>query len=265
MTPSLLQRITIAVAVGVTGLSSGPPALAVSIEGGGSFDDAPLVHAGTYHDTILPQETLFYAVALGEGQRLLVDADVDLSPGSKGERGNADALGGFGLTFYTPLRERLPAAYVGDPFRGGSDLQRDGDTRRGPRAVGAAAADRRKAAGTGEWIGPGLYTFTAAISAVYQDTGAVVEFPLRLRVTIEGRPVPPARIGPGPLGEPAAPASAAQAGGADRASSPPVDAPARVSIGVLLAAAAATFLAGALLAGIASVMTGRAARAGPLA
>ena len=58
-------------------------AVAAPVVGGSSFDDAPLLRAGTYNDTIVPQETLFYAVALGTGQRLRVDAEVDLSGGSR--------------------------------------------------------------------------------------------------------------------------------------------------------------------------------------
>jgi hypothetical protein len=237
------------------------PALAAPVDGGGSFDDAPLLRAGTYIDTILPQETLFYAVALGEGQRLRVDAEVDLSGGSKGERGDADALGGFGLTFYTPLRERLPADYVGPAFRGGSELQSDGDTRRGPRVVGPAVAERRKIAGSGGWIGPGRYTFTAAISAMYADPGAVVEFPLRLQITIQGPAVSVASIGPGPLGRAAAPASAPAGRRSPRARSSSPDDSAGVPDGIVLVAGVGAFLAGALLAGLAGRRSGPSSRA----
>jgi hypothetical protein len=231
-----------------------PTALAAAVSGGGSFDDAPLLRAGTFRDTILPQETLFYAVAVGEGQRLRVDADVDLSGGSKGERGDADALGGFGLTLYSPLRERLATRYVGAALRGGPDLQSDGDSRLGPRVLGAAAADRRKTAGTGDWIGPGIYAFTAAISAIYDDPGAAVEFPMRLRVTIDGPAVAADEIGAGPLGEVAA-ARPPFAGG--RATAPAgrgasASARNRIGDGVLLAVGLGALVAGALLAGLAA-------------
>lgn len=249
---SRLTLLTLAAAFGAACACGASPAVAAPVEGGGSFDDAPLLREGRYDDTILPQETLFYAVAVGEGQRLHVDAEVDLSPGSKGERGDADALGGFRLTFYTPLRERLAADYVGPTFRGGPDLQSDGDTRLGPRVVGPAAADRRELAGTGNWIGPGVYTFTAAISDIYQDTGAVVEFPLRLRITLKGPAVSAERTGAGPLGAAAAtPVTArpsARAAGAPTASR---DGGTRVADGVLLGAGLAALLAGAMLAALA--------------
>lgn len=249
---TVIRRGLIAALAGFCALGS-PPAGASVVEGGGSFDDAPLLGEGTYDDTILPQETLFYRVALGEGQRLLVDAGVDLSPGSKGERGDADALGGFGLMFYTPLRERLGTDYVGPPLRGGPDLQSDGDTRRLPRVISAARADRGKIAGTADWTGPGIYTFTAAISAIYGDPGAVVEFPLRLRIAIEGPSPPPGDVGPGPLGEPGGAASAAspRQTAAGRSHSSRASGGSGVSDLLLVAAGLAALLAGAVLGGIA--------------
>ena len=188
-------------------------AVAAPVVGGSSFDDAPLLHAGTYHDTIVPQETLFYAVALGTGQRLRVDAEVDLSGGSKTESGHAKAAGGFHLSFRTPLRERLSADYGGDVFRTVGDFARDGDSRIAPRVLSTAAADRRNIRDADAWRGPGVYTFTAAISDLDGDLGAFVEFPLKLRITIHG-PVPATPVGSGPLG--AVPAAGTADPGVDR-------------------------------------------------
>jgi hypothetical protein len=223
-------------------------AVAAPVNGGGSFDDAPLLHAGTYHDTILPQETLFYAVALGTGQRLRVNAEVDLSGGSKTEHGYAKAASGFRLLFQTPLRERLWADYGGDVFGTVGDFVRDGDSRIAPRVLSRAAADRRNIMDAEAWRGPGIYTFTAAISDRDGDVGAFVEFPLRLEITIDG-PSPTAPVGPGPLGvAPAAPAADAGVGrivGNPRAQAAARDEPgARVSDVVVVIAAAAALLAG---------------------
>ena len=57
------------------------------------------------------------------------------------------------------------------------------------------------------WRGPGIYTFTAAISDRDGDVGAFVEFPLTLKVTIDG-PAPAEPVGPGPLGVASAAATA---------------------------------------------------------
>ncbi len=260
MTSARRARVLIAATLFLAALGCAPsPARAAAVDGGGSFDDAPLLRVGTHTDTILPLETLFYAVAVGEGQRLRLDAAVDLSGGSKNDRGDADALGGFRLTLYSPLRERLDADYVGPPMRGGPDFQSDSDARRGPRVLSAEAADRRKTAGLGPWVGPGIYTFTAAISALFQDPGAIVEFPLRLRITVEGPPVPAGSIGPGPLGAPAAGPAArpTPARGAGPAAPATADGPTRIADAILLAAAAGALLVGALLAGLAGAVTGR--------
>ena len=207
-----IRALTVALLAAATAVGA-ELAIAAPIVGGSSFDDAPLLHAGTYSDTIVPQETLFYAVTLGTGQRLRVDAEVDLSGGSKNEFGHAKASGGFHLSFQTPLRERLSADYGGDVFNTVGDFVRDGDSRIAPRVLSRAAADRRKMMDAEAWRGPGVYTFTAAISDRDGDLGAFVEFPMKLRVTIDGPP-PSAPVGPGPLG--AVPAAAAADPDAER-------------------------------------------------
>ena len=189
-------RQLVVVLLCATGTFGVEAAGAAPVIGGDTFDDAPLLRPGTYNDTILPQETLFYAVALGTGQRLRVDAEVDLSGGSKTEHGHAKAGNGFNLSFQTPLRERLGTDYVGDNEY---DPQRDGDARLTPRVITRAVADRGNIMDAEPWIGPGIYTFTAAISDRDGDVGAFVEFPLRLKITIDG-PSPTGPVGPGPLG-----------------------------------------------------------------
>ncbi len=245
--PSL--RALLVALVGAAAASGATAAVAAPVVGGSSFDDAPLLPAGTHRDTILPQETLFYGVALGAGQRLRVAAVVDLSAGSRNEHGHAKAAGGFALSFQTPLRERLSADYGGDVFGTISDAVRDGDSRLVPRVLGRTAADRRKIMDGEAWRGPGIYTFSAAISDRDGDVGAFVEFPLTLKVTIDGPP-PAAPVGPGPLG--AVPAAGAadpddgRAAGDRRTPAAERDAPGAAGspVGLALAAIAA-LLAGA--------------------
>lgn len=179
----------------------GPADAATTVEGGGSFDDAPVLGAGVYSDTILPQETLFYGVALAAGQRVRIDALVDLSAGSKSNtQGVPDALGGFGLMLYSPLLDRLPSLHEGAAMPGGADFQSDGYTLRGPRVTSVVSADRRAVDEGEDWTGPGVYYFTAAISDTYGDLGAVVEFPLRLKITIDGPSSSAGAAVTGPLG-----------------------------------------------------------------
>ena len=163
------QRLLGAATVGVE------PRSLHAVVGGSSFDDAPLLHAGTYNDTIVPQETLFYAVALGTGQRPRVDAEVDLSGGSKTEDGHAKAAVAF-----TDVPERhcasgcrrTMAATSSEPSATSSATATPG-SRRGAQP---AAADRRNIIDAEAWKGPGIYTFTAAISDLDGDLGAFVSF-----------------------------------------------------------------------------------------
>ena len=72
------------------------------VEGGGSFNDAPVVKPGRYTDTLRGSETTYYAVALKRGQKLDVTATVN---------GTADVGYGIRLQIYSPAREP-------DPFNG---------------------------------------------------------------------------------------------------------------------------------------------------
>jgi hypothetical protein len=103
------------------------------------------------------------------------------------------------------------------------------------------------------WRGPGIYTFTAAISDFDGDIGAFVEFPLKLRVIIDG-PSPAGPVGPGPLG--ALPAAAAEdpdvkrAAGNGRTRAVDEDEPGAVISDVGLVIAAAVALMGGVGLGI---------------
>ncbi len=252
---SRLRRVCTVAAALIASAGAAAPAVASPVAGGGSFDDAPRLGAGRHQDTILPYETLFYAVELREGQRLTVRAVVDLRPGSKSERGDPDAFGGFGLTLYSPLLERLgndsDPEYESDPT-----LLSDGDAARTPRALSAPRADERKIAGPDDWTGPGTYYVTATMSGFWGDLGAAVEFPLRLDLTIDGPAVPSGSAELGPLDVlQSAPATAGSHRSAARAGEHA--APAGSS---RLTAGGAGLLGGALVGGLAGYVARRPAR-----
>ncbi len=193
-------RVWLTAWVGLIAAAGGvAPAAASPTVGGGSFDDAPLLGAGRHDDTILPYETLFYAVALQEGQRLTVHGLLDLRPGSRSERGYPDARGGFALTLYSPLLERLGSA-SDPPSEPDPDILTERDVARTPRVQRTAKADAGKIAGTDSWVGPGTYYIAATISSYWGDLGAAVELPLRLDIAIDGPVAPEGSIGSGPLG-----------------------------------------------------------------
>ena len=51
-----------------------------SVSGGDSFNNAPLLQAGQYQDTIKVEETLYYAVQLQENQRIRITATIEGQP-----------------------------------------------------------------------------------------------------------------------------------------------------------------------------------------
>jgi hypothetical protein len=92
-----------ALAALVLALAWAAPARAQApVEGGGSFNDAPVVKPGRYTDTLRGTETTYYAVALERGQKLDVTATVS---------GTADVGYSLKLQIYSPAREP-------DPFDG---------------------------------------------------------------------------------------------------------------------------------------------------
>jgi hypothetical protein len=85
------------------GLAWAPGAQAQSsVEGGGSFNDAPVLKPGRYSDTLRGSETLFYAIELKRGQKLTATATVS---------GSTDTIYTIRLQIYSPARE-------GDAFSG---------------------------------------------------------------------------------------------------------------------------------------------------
>ena len=78
-------------------LACAPAAHAQSaVEGGGSFNDAPVVKPGRYTDTLRGSETLFYGIELARGQRLTATATVS---------GTSDTTYTVRLEIYSPARE----------------------------------------------------------------------------------------------------------------------------------------------------------------
>ena len=71
--------------------------------GGGSFNAAPLLEPGLYRDTILPDEFLYYGVALQVGQRLHVRARI-------AEHRRGRVVGGGGGLRDQPVHAAAPAA-----------------------------------------------------------------------------------------------------------------------------------------------------------
>jgi hypothetical protein len=239
---TIVLSIALATADLQTATAVAPAPAARPVSGGGGFADAPLLEEGIHADTLLPRETLFYAVALRAGQRLRVRAAIDASVGSRGVQDIPDALGGFPVVaLFTPLRQRLP----NDAGPDDADLESESQSAEvvSPRVLSVAAAGRA-AASNEDWTGPGVYHVAIVLSELTRDLGATVELPLRLAIEIDGGPGPAAATAiasPGPLGDPrdgpAPDDPAASSGGGAAAAS--------LDAGFVIAGAAAALLLGA--------------------
>jgi hypothetical protein len=236
-------------ALAAPGVDSGLSA----VTGSGGFDDAPVLGPGEFTDTLLPRETLIYAIRLKAGQHLRLTGTVDLTPGSR-SHGGPDAAGGFALTLFSPLRQRLPS----NERENAPDDAIDEDVAilDSERVVSFARAAQRATNGE-DWSGPGLYHVVAAMSATRSDLGAFVEFPLRLRVQIEDQGPPSASVSAaGPLDAPDSPAAPAVQVRRSDAPAPQ----ARPSAGLVAIAMIGALLLGALIVGCGLVLVGRFSR-----
>lgn len=93
------MRLALIVAIAAL-WNAAPAAAAVPVVGGGSFHDAPVLKPGSYRDTLLPEETLYYAVDLKAGQSLAIDAVI--------EHDDPDRLTNiYGINMHDPMRSQV--------------------------------------------------------------------------------------------------------------------------------------------------------------
>ena len=168
-----------------------PGLRAQSVEGGGSFEDAASLADGRFKDTILPDETSFYAIELGTGQKMKVQAQVLEEPGA--ERKNI--LPGYPkLTLYGPDRVERGSKLVAFIPERDSKVMRL----------------RTRTVGVGEWE-PGVYFVTLTLG----DQGDALrrrEYDVELQLLVKGAAQPsqtptatPSVSTPIPTAEPSAP------------------------------------------------------------
>jgi Ca-activated chloride channel homolog len=176
------------------------------VVGGGSFNTAPLLQPGRYRDTILPDEFLYYGIALKAGQRLHVRARI---ASSDWESWNA-SISGFAVNLATPLRE-LVTNPVAEDVLGNSNAQLGPVAEEnmasqlrwdffGPPAVPLAEALEQDV-----YDGPGVWFL--AFNAITAGQHRLAEFPVEFDLDVEGEaqaeppdptPRPTATPTPGP-------------------------------------------------------------------
>ena len=158
----------------------------VPVVGGGSVANAPLIESGSYRDTMLPGERLFYGVRLEPGQQLHVTAQLDVEAGSV----DTDTAAGFAVGLQTPLREVITETDSGTSTVGSADERIDVTF---PAALaGSGARDR-----SGAYFGPGVWYLSLYLSSLERDP-AKVEFPVEFEIEVIGDPQPDASPEPTP-------------------------------------------------------------------
>jgi Ca-activated chloride channel family protein len=164
-----------------------PPARAqggdyTPVVGSGSFNAAPILAPGSYRDTVLPEEYLYYAVRLQAGQRLHLVANSELSGADMAQLDVAFVQ----VNVASPVREPLLSGIEGDETFRGSDEEPADIT---SFEVGTVA-DQGDDVG-GAWQGPGVYYF--GVYAAYvgdRDPPPRAEIPFHFRLSVEGTPTP---------------------------------------------------------------------------
>jgi len=186
--PSVLALGTV-LALAAPAARAQSAAQAEPVVGGGSFANAPLLEPGTYRDTILPGERLYYGVRLDAGQRLRVRAKLDVKPGEV----DVDTAAGLSIGLQTPLREVITE--TDDDLSGNSTVGSVEDEFN--VIFPAAVAQSATRDGIGAYFGPGVWYPSLYLSSTERRPDKV-EFPIELELEVIGEPQPDADPEPTP-------------------------------------------------------------------
>jgi hypothetical protein len=116
------------------------------VVGGGSFNAAPILQPGSYSDTVLPAEYLYYAVRVGAGQRLRLSGHTDLSRTELFRLGIPVVY----MTIHSPTRMDVSAFADGQ-------AEADIGGHKGASFTGPTVQPSGDADTDGPWTGPGVY------------------------------------------------------------------------------------------------------------
>jgi hypothetical protein len=166
------------------------------VVGGGSFNAAPILKPGSYSDTALPAEYLYYAVKVAPGQRLHLTGHTDLT---HVELLQDLAVPAVYMTILSPTRMKVASA------AGSTDEADIGDTK-GADFAGPTAQASDDVGTTGPWTGPGVYYIS--VQPVWRGSEAEppkAEIPFHFTISLEGAEEP--RVTPTPSPKPTATAT----------------------------------------------------------
>ena len=181
--------LALALALAAPAAASAQAEQGAPVVGGGSFANAPLLESGSYRDTILPGERLYYGVRLEPGQQLRMRAKLDVKAGSIDQ----DTAVGFSIGLQTPLREVI--VDYDDDIAGNNTVGSTDDELEVvfPRALAASGALGE----TGSYPGPGVW-YPSVYLISNERRPARVEFPVELELEVVGEPQPDASPEPTP-------------------------------------------------------------------
>jgi hypothetical protein len=181
--------VLLALALAAPATAQQPPADQKPVVGGGSFNAAPILPPGAYHDTVLPAEYIYYAVKVAPGQRLHLTGATDLS---RVEVTRDLAVPAVYLTIHSPTR--MDVSSTAD-----SQIQEDLNSPGGADFVGPPAKASDDIDTGGPWSGSGIYFLS--VNAVWRGSESEpprAEIPFHFTISLEGAEQPRATATPTP-------------------------------------------------------------------
>jgi hypothetical protein len=146
------------------------------VVGGGSFNAAPILQPGSYSDTVLPAEYIYYAVRVGAGQRLHLSGHTDLSHVELLQLG----VPAVPMTILSPTR--MDVSEFSDGQAQANIGLKSGASFTGPTVQPSGDDDTN-----GPWTGPGVYFIS--VQATYRGSDLdppKAEIPFHFTIALEG-------------------------------------------------------------------------------
>ena len=157
------MRLRAALAAGalMAALATAPAAAqdAKPVVGAGSFSTAPILEPGTYRDTVLPEEYLYYGVRVAPGQRLRVTLQAGLTGREMADLG----LVAVQVNLHAPDRELLYNT-SGRASTPGADEERVDVV-----TTAARTSEEARTSISEAWEGAGVYF--VAVYAIFAGSG----------------------------------------------------------------------------------------------
>lgn len=170
------------------------------VVGAGSFTTAPIIEPGTYRDTVLPEEYLFYGVRVAPGQRLHVQLEAGMTPRELNDLGVISVQ----VNVHAPDRSKLSPSGSFSTVGEGSDPV-DFTTE------AALGSEEARTSLSEDWLGPGVYFLAIFGLHAGADEPSKAQIPVTFTLALEGTAQPDATPSPTPSPTPTATATPAVA------------------------------------------------------